>query len=301
MSGLTRATIVAILLLVAVLGIRARADVRLDNTGLIEPRGLTGYAFVGIAVLAAAVALFTLYAALKDPALPAGPARRRRPTSLLGTLVAVLLLWALLLPLIRDGWRDRQDGRGPNLLAPRGLSKGSPPPQPSNPDASPALDPALVGIASTLLLIGALALLAAAIVMTLRRVRQRGMAEEDEEGAALGGAADSDQLTGAVTAGRTAMERPDDPRAAVIACYAAMERYLAEAGSPRRPADTPTELLQRAVAEGTLRSGPARTLTALFHEARYSNHPLDENARRTAFDTLEQISADLAQARERTP
>ncbi len=64
--------------------------------------------------------------------------------------------------------------------------------------------------------------------------------------------------------------------AAIIACYAAMERSLAGAGSPPAAADTPAEVLGRASAAGLVRSAAAEVLTGLFRRARYSQHALAE-------------------------
>ena len=89
---------------------------------------------------------------------------------------------------------------------------------------------------------------------------------------------DHDHDTAAVRAATAALdERPDDPRGAVVACYAAMEEALASAGTSRRGAETPEELLARAVADGRLSAGPGRQLTELFLVARYSSAPVTED------------------------
>jgi hypothetical protein len=90
--------------------------------------------------------------------------------------------------------------------------------------------------------------------------------------------ADHDHETAAVRAATAALdERPGDPRGAVVACYAAMEDALASAGTTRRGAETPEELLARAVADGRLAAGPGRQLTELFLVARYSSAPVTED------------------------
>ena len=85
-------------------------------------------------------------------------------------------------------------------------------------------------------------------------------------------------------------------REAIIACYAAMEISLAVAGSPRRAADTPEELLNRAVGSGVIRTPAARRLTALFREARFSPHELADAQRQAARAALADISRDLSGA-----
>lgn len=96
----------------------------------------------------------------------------------------------------------------------------------------------------------------------------------------------------AARAGRVVLDRQwDDPRAAVVGCYAAMESVLADAGSARRRAETPEELLDRTVAEGRLAPGPGKRLTELFLTARYSSAVVtsgDVAAARQALRTVEE-------------
>jgi hypothetical protein len=104
----------------------------------------------------------------------------------------------------------------------------------------------------------------------------------------------AEELRAAVNEGRAALAEVDDARAAIIACYAAMERRLAERGTARGAADTPDELLARAVTDGTVRGGAARRLTALFYEARFSTHPLGAGQRDAASAALDELAAELA-------
>jgi hypothetical protein len=105
---------------------------------------------------------------------------------------------------------------------------------------------------------------------------------------------DTEQLEAAVAEGRAALQQIDDARAAIIACYVAMERSLADRGTTRDAADTPDELLARAVAAGTVRGAAAGKLTELFYEARFSSHPLAAGQRDAARSALDEISAELA-------
>lgn len=104
---------------------------------------------------------------------------------------------------------------------------------------------------------------------------------------------DAADLRGAVTSGRAALRLLDDARAAIIACYAAMEQSLAEAGAVRSAADTPDELLARATATGIVRGDAAARLTRLFYEARFSSHPLNRSERDEAAAALEELAAGL--------
>lgn len=139
------------------------------------------------------------------------------------------------------------------------------------------------------LLIAALVVAAAASVWwaaRLRRPAAPGPAQELAE--------DSADLRDAVEEGRAALAELDDARAAIIACYSAMERSLAERGTARTMADTPDELLNRAVTSGIVRGPAPRRLTALFYEARFSSHPLGTEQRDAARQALEDLAAELS-------
>ena len=105
---------------------------------------------------------------------------------------------------------------------------------------------------------------------------------------------DSEDLREAVESGRSALRSIDDARAAIIACYVAMENSLAERGTARAVADTPDELLARATRSGVVRGTAAARLTALFYEARFSSHPLGRGQRDAAERALDELAAALA-------
>ena len=131
-------------------------------------------------------------------------------------------------------------------------------------------------------------LVAAAITVVLirRRAPAAAWAEtgdlEDEEPEAA--------LRRAVASGQAALADIDDARQAIIACYVAMEASLARAGTVRGAAETPDELLGRAVTAGLAGGGAAATLTALFYEARFSTHPLPAGARDEARIALAELA-----------
>ena len=109
-------------------------------------------------------------------------------------------------------------------------------------------------------------------------------------------AEDPEQLREAVESGRSALRTFDDARAAIIACYVAMENSLAERGAAREVAGTPDELLARATETGLVRGTAAARLTALFYEARFSSHPLDRAQRDAAERALDELAAALPKA-----
>jgi Domain of unknown function (DUF4129) len=133
-----------------------------------------------------------------------------------------------------------------------------------------------------------LAAIVACILIILRRI-PAGSAE-----AVLRLPDDDESLRDAIESGRRALRSFDDAQAAIIACYVAMEASLASAGAAREVAETPDELLGRAIGSGLLQGGAAGRLTVLFYEARYSSHALPATARDEAVEALDAISAELA-------
>ncbi|WP_255945224.1 DUF4129 domain-containing protein [Streptomyces odontomachi] len=104
---------------------------------------------------------------------------------------------------------------------------------------------------------------------------------------------EQERLAQAVDSGRRALLDGTDARAAVIACYAAMEKSLVESGVTRRASDSPQDLLERAVTAGLPMGAAATELTALFREARYSTHPMDGSHRDRAAAALAAIADGL--------
>jgi hypothetical protein len=138
-----------------------------------------------------------------------------------------------------------------------------------------------------------LALVFASVAIAVLWWRRHGI--RDAEGVATGDA-DDDQDGAAFRAGRAVLdERWDEPRAAVVGCYAAMERALAEAGTPRGRAETPEELLHRAMTAGRLTAEPGRRLTELFLTARYSSAEVTDADVATAREALSSIATGVRQ------
>jgi hypothetical protein len=85
-----------------------------------------------------------------------------------------------------------------------------------------------------------------------------------------------------------------EPREAIIACYAAMERELAHVPDAiPQDFDTPTEVLARAVEHHALHPGNAARLVNLFEEARFSPHVMTEGHREIAVNVLRLVLAEL--------
>ena len=158
------------------------------------------------------------------------------------------------------------------------------------PHPGPVFRLPVAGILYTLLILALIGGIVACVVLLRRRQPAHDVVPPEEAPVAGGQRSD---LRDAVSSGRRALAGLDDARAAIIACYVAMERSLAAAGADHEVADTPDEFLARAAAAGLVRGAAAGELTGLFYEARFSAHELTTTQRDAAQDALEQLAADL--------
>jgi hypothetical protein len=108
-------------------------------------------------------------------------------------------------------------------------------------------------------------------------------------------AAAASSLVRAAESGLAEIEDPNhEPRQAIIACYAAMERELRHfPGAAPQDFDTPTEVLARAVEHHALHVDNAAELVSLFEEARFSPHVMTEEHRSRALRVLQLVLADM--------
>ncbi len=84
-----------------------------------------------------------------------------------------------------------------------------------------------------------------------------------------------------------------DPRKAVIAAYARMEKILAGHGLGRRPSEAPLEYLQRVLTELRVSEEAVTKLTALFERAKFSEHEIGPEAKDEAIDALVELRDQL--------
>ena len=90
-----------------------------------------------------------------------------------------------------------------------------------------------------------------------------------------------------------------DPRRAVIAAYARLERTLGAFGLPRRAAEAPDEYLHRIFVDLGVNSRFARELTQLFERAKFSQHTIDQAMKERAIQLLVTIRTGLRDEDER--
>jgi hypothetical protein len=195
-----------------------------------------------------------------------------------------------------------------NLIGPHGTepapapSSGAPPPHAAAPPAKqpPKKDTGdMIGVLLASAVPMLLIIVTGAVVNTRRRWRRpkplAPMGEDDELPAPPKRA---ELLVRAAEVGLAEMsDHSREPREAIIACYAAMERELANVpGAVPQEFDTPTEVLARAVERHALQADNAVQLVNLFEEARFSPHVMNEGHREDAVRVLQLVLDELAAA-----
>lgn len=87
-----------------------------------------------------------------------------------------------------------------------------------------------------------------------------------------------------------------DPRRAVIAAYARMERALARSGLAREPFEAPREYLHRVLPGVGAGAASIERLTELFERAKFSVHTIDAAMKEEAIVAFESLRDDLRSA-----
>jgi hypothetical protein len=261
-----------------------------------------------IAALAGTLALMTvaIIARLRDPRAVApttfdvsdmlGGGRGRPSWRVLLIGFAVIAAWLVIAMLLAHLFVPHEVAPAP----PPSQSATTAPPHPTvpAPKPHPHNDPGdMIGVllasAVPLLLI----IVAAAVINTRRRFRRPAQGISTGEGVAGQAPAQHPELL--VRAAEVGLAEIADlsrePREAIIACYAAMERELANVpGAAPQDFDTPTEVLARAVQRHALHADNAVQLVNLFEEARFSPHVMNEGHRQVAVRVLQLVLDELA-------
>lgn len=195
-----------------------------------------------------------------------------------GATLAIVLWW-----LIRHGAHLQQwlaDWRRGLAEAPGFLAEGTRSllRQVDSPVAGYAL------FATVLVVYGALALLGLWVLLAGR------------DGTALWSEQDppnTQQVRRAMTAGLRELQQHRAPRQAIIACYARLEHLLEDHGVPAYRHLTPQEFMSTALQGMNLPIDAFASLVELFEKARYSLHPLNDDAREAAITHLETLKSHL--------
>jgi len=124
------------------------------------------------------------------------------------------------------------------------------------------------------------------------------LAERRRRGPASAGEGLAEQLAAALDDTLDDLRAESDPRRAVIAAYARLERVLAARGVARHPAETPEEYLARILGELEVDQKSVRRLTVLFSRAKFSPHAVDFEMKEEAIGALERVRDELRIAAE---
>lgn len=231
----------------------------------------------------------------------------------LGTVVLVITLWWGREGLVAErGKRGNQALAGIVvfglvigllLLARELRGKGFNLPTPPQPTATGVVDPRLQPVDARRadpefqwLPVAVLGIAAAGTVgfFVVRDRRSRRRRGPDDE-------AFAQELAGVVDDALDDLRAEPDPRKAVIAAYARMERTLAARGTPRAEAEAPLEYLDRASRGLRGRYPAARRLlfelTHLFERAKFSAQTVDAAMKDDAIETLVRLRDELREER----
>jgi len=103
-----------------------------------------------------------------------------------------------------------------------------------------------------------------------------------------------EQVRAAVDEGLSDLDIADtDPRRAVIACWVRLEKAAAAAGTEREIGDTSTDLVQRVLADHAVSAPVLAGLAAIYREARFATHVVDDAMRDQARAALRQLRDEL--------
>lgn len=303
-----RVVALIVLLIVVAAALRGYLPARDDRMTHAEPGGSRAAMLFVIVLLSATLTLLAVavIARLRDPRAAApntrdlsdmlGTGRGRPSWRVLLIGLGVIAAWLVIAMLLSRLWLPHDappSGSAPDVSSqtpPRG--GGQPPPQPRRP-RNENDDMFGVLLASV---IPMMLLLVVGTIVSKRRSRSPAPASPAEGDAESGvPARPSESLARAAERGLAEMTDPSrEPREAIIACYAAMERELANVpGAVPQEFDTPTEVLARAVEHHALQADNAVELVNLFEEARFSPHVMSEGHRETAVNVLGLVLAEL--------
>ncbi len=176
--------------------------------------------------------------------------------------------------------RDEEETLQPELLEPR----------PERPDPSGTYEPEVAWI--PILVVGALAAIAIGAYIVAARRRARAF---DPGPSRL-----AETVASLLDESLDDLRAETDPRRAVIATYARLERTFADAGLARLRQETAEEHVGRILGHLDVDNRLVRRLMGLFTRAKFSHHAVDESMKDEAIAALAQIRDELrAVARRR--
>lgn len=268
---------VAVLALVAVVAVASTGATPRSTGGTRGPSELVLDTLVTLTLLLFVLAIaFVVYALFHRKELAAAlPARRKRRSG----LGSIMIFFGILALLAYLHSRDLLPNSGPEDRTP---PEGSPPGGEGGADPG-RYEPQLAWI--PLLVVVALGAVAtAALIVAARRRRPQRRASV---AATLASALD-DSLDD--------LHAEADPRRAVIASYARLERILAGHGLGRNAPETPEEYLARILPDLDVDPSSIRRLTELYTWAKFSHHEVGVSMKDEAIAALTSVRDELREA-----
>jgi hypothetical protein len=278
-------TAVGVLGAVVLVAIAARGSTTAGDGGLRKPSDALLDVFFTmylIALVAGAVMFVYLLVMRRKVKAQTGSAPRKSLLEMLGTML-ILVTLALLLY-----WRLQNWERPAPVEPEEAIGQAGTLPAITTTSRTPTSYEAEVAWAPVLVTMG-LILLAAVAWWYSGRARKRARGELTSELAAA--------VAQAVDESLDDLRAEPDPRRAVIAAYARLERVLAAHGLPRKPAEAPMEYLGRMLTELSVSDRAARALTDLFERAKFSQHAVGAEMKDEAIDALQTVRDDLLAAK----
>ncbi|HET7743137.1 MAG TPA: DUF4129 domain-containing protein [Gaiellaceae bacterium] len=275
-----------VLALVAIVAIAATGSLPGSTSDTRRPPDVlfdTVFSLLAVALIPAAVILVWGLAQRREVSAEYQKVRRRNQA---------LIFLLLLLPVAVYFYRpthppDQESG----LAHAQPVAPGTTPPNPGGTQYEPRF--AWLPVTVILTLLGA-----AVLAWYLSSRRKRTARERDEQV--------TETLASVLDDTLDDLRAEADPRRAVIAAYARLERALATQGLARRPAETPEELLGRVLGRLDVSGESIRRLTDLFERAKFSQHEVDDGMKEEAIAALQQVrdelrAAEAARRAEETP
>ncbi|MDX1885298.1 DUF4129 domain-containing protein [Mycolicibacterium sp. 120270] len=269
-----------------------------------RPTSGLGSMFAVIAMLAVSLAIIVIAIVTQSRNRPVGygmgdlPRERagdRRPVTwrMILVAVAVILAWLLIVALL-SRLNAQMGAEAPPPEA--GTQPPGTPQPPQEPPEQPQPSSTVFSLlAGSMVLLMMVLFVTAAIAGRMQRRRPQPVIDPGDEYPTVATGSAPDPLARAAELGLAeAIDLSREPREAIIACYAAMERELAN--SPDvvpRESDTPSEVLARAVEHRALHAESAIELVELFEEARFSPHVMTEEHREAAVRVLRLVLSEL--------
>lgn len=280
----TLLTVGGVLLALAVVALASRGATPVGEAGTRRPsQRLIDYAIsLYLLLMVVGVGMYAYILLLRRDVMAEAAKRRKKKNPIVGFLV-FLIAMGVLAVIVRQMSVD--GGRGGDSPIARALRPRIP--TGTSTDTTQRFEPQFALL--PVLVVSGVAAAAIAAFALSARARRRALGGDDT-GALAEALADVLEET------LDDLRAERDPRRAVIAAYARLERTLAAFGLPRRPAEAPLEYLERVLGALSVTAPSVRRLTMLFERAKFSQHEIGTQMKDEAIAALQTVQDELRAA-----